>query len=70
MTLPYIILVNLELTEMNPPEKEGYEYRYAMFEQLPYIYVDSSKHKPVLAINVSNIDATRDPVMKKKIMKT
>ena len=29
-----------------------------LFEQLSDIYVDSSKHKPVPPVNVSNIDAT------------
>ena len=43
---------------MHSLEKEGYEYGYAMFEQLPDIYVDSSKHKPVLAVDVSNISIT------------
>ena len=52
------VLINLDLTELNSPE--GYEYGYAVFEQLPDIYVDSSKHEPVLPVNVnvSNIFAT------------
>ena len=38
-------LINLELAELNLSEKEGYEYGCAMFEQLPDIYVDTSKDK-------------------------
>ena len=40
------------------PEKEGYEYGYTMFEQLPDIYVDSSQHEPAASVDVSNINAT------------
>ena len=29
-----------------------------MFKQLPDTYVDSSKHKPVSLVNVSNVNAT------------
>ena len=36
--------------------KKGYEYRYVMLEQLPDINVDSSKHEPVLCVDVSNVD--------------
>ena len=36
-------LTNLELTEPNLPEKEGYENIYNIFEQLHDIYVDSSR---------------------------
>ena len=50
-------LINLELTESNLPEI-CYEYGYTMFEQLPDLYVDSSKHKPIPLVNVSNINAT------------
>ena len=31
------------------PEKEGYEYGYAMYKQLPDINVDSSKQELVLS---------------------
>ena len=45
--------------EPNLPENEGYEYAYARFEQLLYIYIDSSKHEPALSVNVSNINAAK-----------
>ena len=51
-------LIDLKLMEMNSPEKEGYMYRCTMFEQLPDICVDSSKHEPALSVDVSNIDVT------------
>ena len=35
---------------------EGYKYQYARFEQLPDVYVDSSKHKLAPNVNVSNIN--------------
>ena len=38
--------MDLEFKEPNLPEKEGYKEEYVMFEQLPGIYVDSSKYKP------------------------
>ena len=59
-------VINLELTELNSPEKEGYEYRYAIFEQLPDMYDDSSKHYPVVSVDVLSIDATCTPLMKKE----
>ena len=34
-----------------------------MFEQLPDIYVDSSKHEPALSVDVSNTNVT---IMKKE----
>ena len=34
-----------------------------MFEQLPDIYIESSKHEPALAVDVSNIGVT---IMKKE----
>ena len=48
----------LELTELKLPEKEAYKYGHAMFEQLPDIYVDSSKHKQAPSINVLHLSAT------------
>ena len=59
-------MINLELTEPNPPTKEGYQYGYAMFEWLPDIYVDSSKHKTVQPLDVSSINATSDTVTKRE----
>ena len=41
-----------------------------MFEQLPDMYVDNSKCKPAQAVNVSNLNATSDPLTKRKIIKT
>ena len=38
--------------------KEGFEYKYAMFEQLPDINVDSNKHNPALSVDLSIIDVT------------
>ena len=55
-------LINLELTEPNPAEKEGYEYGYAMFEHLPDVYVNSRKHEPVPCVGISNVDATNNTV--------
>ena len=49
-------LINLELTELNSPEKEGYEYGYAIFEQLPDIYVDCSKCTSAPPENISNLN--------------
>ena len=57
-------LTHLESTELNLTEKEGYEYGYAMFEQLPDVYVDSSKYESALCVDVSNIDDTNDTIMK------
>ena len=51
---------------MNSPEKEGYEYGYTMFVQLPDIYAESGKHKLVLSMDISNVDATDDTVMTKE----
>ena len=45
-------LIDGELTEPNVPGKESYEYGHAMFVQLPDIYVDSSRDKPVTHVNV------------------
>ena len=39
-------LINFEFTESNPPEKEGYEYGYALFEHMPDIHFNSGKQKP------------------------
>ena len=58
-------LINLELTESNAPEKEGYEYGYAMFEQLLDDHVDSIKHEPVPPINISSISAKSDKIVQK-----
>ena len=51
-------LIDLELRDPNIPGKKGYEYGYAIFEQLPNIHVVSSKHYLALYVNVSDIDAT------------
>ena len=48
--------MDFELTKPILPEKEGYEYGYAMFEQLPDIYVNGSKHEPAPSVDVSNIN--------------
>ena len=40
------MLVNLELTDLNPPEKGGYEYGYVMSEPLPDMHVDNCKTYP------------------------
>ena len=56
-------LINLEINEINLPEREDFEYRYAMFEQLQIVYVDSSKHEPALFVKLSSIDATYDNVI-------
>ena len=37
-----------------------------MFEQLPDIHVASSKHNPILPVNISNINATKNNVVQKK----
>ena len=50
-------LIDLELADLNLPEKEGYEYGYIIFKQVPDIYVDSCKHKPVPHVNVPNVNA-------------
>ena len=44
--------------EPNSPEKEGYIYGYAMFEQLSDVYVDSSKHETAPSVEVANINTT------------
>ena len=64
------MLVNLELTELNLPEKEGYEYGYTMFEKLPVICVDSSKHKPAPLTDVSNlnVDVMKEEKIDDKVM--
>ena len=51
-------LVDLDITELNLPEKEGYEYGCAIFEQLPGVYVDGSKHELTPWVDVSNINGT------------
>ena len=38
--------------------KEGYEYGFATFEELPNIYVESSEHIPAPSVDVSKINAT------------
>ena len=53
-------LSSIELTEPNPPEKEGHEYGYAMFEQLVDIQIDSSKHTYITHADICNITATID----------
>ena len=53
--------------EPNLPEKEGSKYGYAVFKQIPDIYVDSSRHEPALAVDESNTDVT---IMKRKIVMT
>ena len=67
-TLAYTLsrLINLELTEFNQPEREANEYGYAMFEQLLDIQLNSSKHKPVPPIHISNVNATNATVTQKK----
>ena len=57
------VLINLKLTEPSP-QKDGYEYGYTVFEQLPDIYVDSSKCKLSFSVDLSSIDATNDTTMK------
>ena len=51
---------NLDLTKPSPPEKGGFEYGYAMFEPMPDIYVDISKHTPIPPVGISNINVTND----------
>ena len=57
------MLINLELIEPNLSEN-GYKYGH---EQLPDIYVESSKSEAALFVDVSNVDVT---VIKKKISKS
>ena len=37
-----------------------------MFEQLPDIHVDSSKHNPILPVGISNITVTNNNTVKEK----
>ena len=37
-----------------------------MFEELPDIYIDNSKHKQVQPINISSIGATSDKIVPKE----
>ena len=55
---PYKYEIQLELTETNPPEKDGYEYGYAIIEPLPDIHKYSSKHTHISPIDISNINTT------------
>ena len=45
-------LIDFDLAEPNPPEKEGHEYSYASYDLLPGIHVGSSKHTPVLILSI------------------
>ena len=53
-------LINLDLTEPNPPEIEGHQYGYAIFEPLPEIHISKKsipKHsQTVTSIETSNHD--------------
>ena len=51
-------LINLELMELNFPEKESWEYGYGMFGQLPDRCGDSSEHGPAPYVDVSNRNTT------------
>ena len=46
------MLIDLALTKSNLPKKEGYVCGYAMFDQLPEMYVYSSKHEAALSANI------------------
>ena len=59
-------LFDLELTELNPPEKDSYECGCAMPKQLPDVYVDSSKHEPALPVDESSLYATNENVKRKE----
>ena len=37
----------LKLTEPNPPQKEGSEYVYALFEPFEDMHVDNAKHNSI-----------------------
>ena len=56
---------------MNPThlKTEGYEYGYAMFEPLPDIHLDSSKHTPILHVGISSITATSESNAQNEILK-
>ena len=56
-------LFDLEFTEPNSPGKEGCMYGYAIFEQLPDIYVDSIKCEPTLTCSCIKHQVT---IMKKE----
>ena len=48
-------LINLELTEPNPPRK-GHENLYALFKSLPDICVDSTTMPPITITNINSIN--------------
>ena len=53
-------LTNHQIIEPNPPEKEGYEYGYAMYEPLPDVHVNSSKHTPIPPAGISYINTKNE----------
>ena len=53
-------LIDHQLTEPKPPEKEGHEYGYVLLEWLPDIHVGSSKHTPLPPVIITNINGTND----------
>ena len=57
-------LINIELTENTPPEKEGYEHGYAIIKQLIKICFDGNKHDPAPPVDISSIDTTDNTVTK------
>ena len=59
-------IINLELTEPNLPERQGCEYEYVMFEQLPDIHADTKKHNPVPPACISTFNATNDNTVQNK----
>ena len=57
----------LKLTEPNIPAREGYIYGYTLFETLPDIHIDNSKHTPMPLVSITSISTINNSNVDMKV---